>query len=322
MLARQFLTLALSALIGFTPINFSYYDGDEIEFPLSRRDSVYWRLSYDIDDLGPLVNNSSNHDYGITYNYMIECSSPCRIEIPDAAAVAQVSTNYYTFSILGSMYNVTPTAMLQVLETGNKGGTVSEGYTYQTQNSVHRMDVTLEHGSGSWVLHVFFSPLNEGNLLSSILHQTEELNNWYFLKNFLMDKDVPVSDIQTIKNYIDNGDYSSAIQYVENYYISNAVNQNTTNENVVNNYDTHETNLQTVSNQEHQFTVGIENQFENQIRLLDPTNSVIDNVSWQQSAVWVTDKFNRFTNGNAFGSLLGFSLLIGFAMAIIGRVLK
>lgn len=44
--------------------------------------------------------------------------------------------------------------------------------------------------------------------------------------------------------------------------------------------------------------------------------------NFQNSAVWVATQFNKFTNNTPFGSVLGFSLVLGLSLLIIGRVFK
>lgn len=316
MLARQFLTLALSALIGVFPINFEFN-----EYPLTRNDTMFIRLSYEVYDLGTTTAAGNTHNYDVKYDVDIYCSSACSLTSVSSNNGFLQSHVTYTFS--KRIMNITSESLALRFSGMSTAQYFNRVGTYGTFNTVvgHQISITYDNGQTQDITVYFCAEPIQATLYETN-YLIDEFSNLYFLKNFLMDKDVPSSDIQNVTNYLNNGDYSSAVSYVYNYYTTNAVTQNQGNETVVNNYNSHETNLQNISNQEHQFTLGIEDQFENQIQLIDPTNSVIDDVSWQQSAVWVTDKFNRFTNGNAFGSLLGFSLLIGLAMAIIGRVLK
>lgn len=41
---------------------------------------------------------------------------------------------------------------------------------------------------------------------------------------------------------------------------------------------------------------------------------------FQASAIWVSDQFNELTNDSPFGSLMGFSLILGISLLIIGKV--
>lgn len=43
---------------------------------------------------------------------------------------------------------------------------------------------------------------------------------------------------------------------------------------------------------------------------------------FQASAIWVKTQFDRITNTTPFGSILGFSLLLGISLLIVGRVLR
>lgn len=328
MLARQFLTLALSALIGFTPINFGW-DGTEIEFPFTRTNEIRWRISWDIDDLGAIAIGSSMHDYVINYQADIYCSSACSVvQAPNYGY--NLTDTHIVWYWYARVNNQTPDQLLQSLTGFNATGMQRGQSTYRSADDYANTTLGLEYPNNGMVNLVISIPaLTEGTVVAGIHYVLDDFKLDYELVNkkrliyqLVLDKDMDSEYQQRVLNLLRQNDIDAAYNLVENYYYDNAVSQTVNNENIVNNYYTTQTDLNTIYNQEHQFTVGIENQFENQIQLLDPTNSVIDNVSWQQSAVWVTDKFNRFTNGNAFGSLLGFSLLIGFAMAIIGRVLK
>lgn len=72
--------------------------------------------------------------------------------------------------------------------------------------------------------------------------------------------------------------------------------------------------------------VSIENDFS------EDMNSALDDIDtsfspsnmgskFQSSAIWVTQQFDRVTSSTPFGSLLGFSLLLGLALLIVGKVL-
>lgn len=329
MLTRQLLTLTISTLIGFTPVNFYR---DRIEFPFTRNDSVYWTGTAEVYSLDRTTPVNAQYTYMVVYSFEFYCNSACYYSGVAGGSTVSPSANVVGYNIDNNHVRIvnysrigetTSPTMLDKLAGITWSGGNASNYTYTSETSIHTIgcEITMVDNIKR-TYNITFPAVTEGMVLSDIDSRVDELSDWYYVQNFLKDKDVNPTAIQTVSTYVNNGDYSSAVSYIQNYYTTNSYTENYNNESVVNNYNTKETGLQTVTNQEHQFTLGIENQFENQIQLVNTNNSIIENVSWQRSANWVTDKFNRFTNGNAFGSLLGFSLLIGFAMAIIGRVLK
>lgn len=79
--------------------------------------------------------------------------------------------------------------------------------------------------------------------------------------------------------------------------------------------------LNDASDLESQYFNSVDSQFNNSLNNVTPSSDLISNSNFLNSANWVKIQFDRLTNQNAFGSLLGFSLLLGLALAIIGRVL-
>lgn len=318
MFSRQLFAIAISTLISINPVYPWDWEGEKIDFPFFRTDTVVWRLSFDIDDLGPVSNGASNHNYGVTYNYFIECSGPCRIEIPVADNLAQVNENYYTFSIYTQYYNHTPTQMLQKIEAGNKGRTISDGYTYQNAEDVHEIDVTLENFDGSWVLHTYFSPISEGNLLGAIYYYVRNFDrNWLIQQ--MLNRNNPSSVTETLQQYIEDGDYTGATNYIYNYYYQNTVDDIENKEATVSENTTKKDELETVFQTENNFTSGIENDFNSQMQNINTNNSVINDSNFLSSANWVKQQFDRMTNNNALGAVLSFSLIVGLALALLGR---
>lgn len=325
MFGVKFLGLAISALLTVTPVSFISSTN-----PLTRTDSAYWRTSYTIDDLGPAAAlGTDNHLYTIKYTVDIYCSSACRIVRAnyDAAPVSITDTHVqYSYNIRISARK--PQAMYDLMNdftqlNTNTYGMVVENNTYTSDDEIKVLELHTKYAGANGVnemwVYVEFSATDP---LTSIAHDVNELNDWYFVYNFLTDHEVPSTDTQFVTNMISNDNYNQAVEYIQNYYITNSYNDTVYNETVINQYEGKESDLLTLNNTEHQFTIGIESQFQNQIQNISTDNNVTTNTNFQQAAVWVTDKFNRFTVGNAFGAILGFSLLLGFAMAIMGRILR
>lgn len=314
----KFLGLVVSALLSITPV----YTPTDIEFPFDRVDKVFIRIAYRVDDLGQVSIGGLYHDYNIDYNIQISCSSACTLTNPTGGTVLKSNDNYFEYHVFSRVSNKSPDQMIALLRNADDIVQKAQVNTYNAPNSIGTIQIPLNLDYGSLTINVYFPAMTDQMVLLDIDARLDELSDWYFLKNFLMDKDIPSSAIQDVQTYINNGDYSSAVQYVENYYINNSVTTNENNEQVVNNYSSKETNLNTYFNTENNFTTGIENNFQQQQQLLPDTNQSIQDLqssSFLQSANWVTQQFNRMTVNNPLGKLLIFSLFTGFILALIGR---
>lgn len=328
MLFKQLCGLALSFLVGVSPISFEV-SSDPLSFPLTRTDSIQYKISFDASDLGKVNENSENHIYLVMEHVDISCSSACSLANA-SFAFAQPLESQIEFDLSYKTDAMTPNEFKNTLTSLNSTQAFSEAHTYNSEASSFIWRLSLPtYGGGSWTLSVFFPAVNDGLIQRSTNYLVSDFKSDYEIVNYkaiiyrlVLDKDVPSDVKQNVLNYVNNGDYSSAVTYINNYYNSSEVSNTEYNETIINTYKGKERDLNTVVTNENNFSIGIENNFKNQILDLNPDNSVITNTNFQQAAVWVTDKFNRFTNNNAFGSLLGFSLLIGFALALIGRVLR
>lgn len=311
----KFLGLILSSFLAISPV----YSPPNIEFPFTRQDRVFARVSYRVDDLGEVSIGGLYHNYNIDYTVQIYCSSAC--QIGNQMTTESYATNH-EYHIFSRVSNKSPGDMISVLRNADDIVQAASNNTYQSIGTlgIVQLPVTLDYGSIT--INIYFPALTEKTILNDIDARLDELSDWYFLKNFLMDKDIPSSAITDVKNYIDNGDYSSAVQYVENYYINNSVTTNENNETVVNQYTSKETLLNQYFNTENSFSNQIETDFQTQQQALPDVNQSIQDIqdsSFLQSANWVTQQFNRMTVGNIFGKILVFSLFTGFILALIGR---
>ena len=324
MFSSKLFGLVLSSFLALTPVNF--YIPTETTFPFTRQDRAEWRVSWDIDDLGTIAPASTQHNYVINYQADIYCTSACTVIWPTSSDTDFSGYNMTTDHIVWHWYarvnEQTPAAFLQSLSGFNATGSQTGNHTYTSEGDWANMTLSIQYpNNGTLNLSIAFPAVTEGMVMNNNAYWTEEL---YFLTlaNALRDtKDIPSSVMQQYTQYINDGDYSQAIEYISNYYQTTNVNNNEETLQVINNYSDHETDLHDVTIDEHNFSVDIETDFDDQMLNIDTTN--LTGISaFQQSAVWVTDKFNRFTVNNAFGSILGFSLLVGLGMAIIGRIIK
>ena len=319
MLGSKLLGIVLSTLLTVIPIN---YDLDvDYTFPRHVQLSVSWQISYTIDDLGPLTPSNSAHDYIINYHVNFYCNHACTLNsIPSNKPGDYDLTQERIFTVRTS--NKTPEAMISYMNGIATGGSSGlHDHEFQSISELYGITVNLHFAHGDTTTKVYFSPIGDIDVLREIDYKVDEFSNLYFLQNFLMNKDVPSTDIQTVTNYLNNGDYSSAVNYIYNYYTTNSVSTNEDNETVVNNYESKETNFQTLFNTENTFSNQVETDFNNRMNNIDLTTTLPSQQSFIRSANWVTTQFNRLTNNNAFGQLLGFSLVIGLLLALIGRFL-
>lgn len=56
------------------------------------------------------------------------------------------------------------------------------------------------------------------------------------------------------------------------------------------------------------------------LEAIDTDSEILSNNKFINSANWVTQQYNRMTNGTVIGSLIGFSLLFGLALIFIGKI--
>lgn len=320
MFGSKLFGLVLSAFMFVTPVN---KDLDvDMTFPRVIAVAVSWQISYTIDDLGPLTPSNSAHDYIINYHVNFYCNHACTLNNTPSNLPGEFDTHQERiFTVRTS--NKTPETMISYMNGIATGGSSGlRQHEFQSAGELFGIEVNLHFAHGDTTTKVYFSPAGEIDVLREIDYKVDEFSNLYFLQNFLMNKDVPSTDIQTVTNYLNNGDYSSAVNYIYNYYTTNSVSTNEDNETVVNNYSNKETSLNTYYNTENNFTNQIETDFQNQEQQLPDLNNSIQDLqttSFLSSANWVTQQFNRMTSGNIFGSFLIFSLLTGFITALIGR---
>lgn len=312
MFGTKLLGVILSTLLTIHPV----YSPPNIEFPFTRQDRVFARVSYRVDDLGEVSIGGLYHNYNIDYTVQIYCSSAC--QIGNQMTTESYATNH-EYHIFSRVSNKSPSDMISVLRNADDIVQSASNNTYLNIGTVGIVQLPVKLDYGTITINIYFPALTEKTILNDIDARLDELSDWYFLKNFLMDKDIPSSAINDVKTYIDNGDYSSAVSYVENYYVNNSVTTNENNETVVNNYTSKETNLNTLYQTENNFSTQVETDFNNRMDDIDLSPTLPQLNPFIQSANWVTTQFNRMTNNNAFGQVLVFSLVVGLLMALIGR---
>lgn len=89
----------------------------------------------------------------------------------------------------------------------------------------------------------------------------------------------------------------------------------------VNNNDSITNSLNSAASQEQTIAATQESQFNDAIGQINTSNPLAGLTDLANSATWVRNRFNELTTSTAFGTILGFSLLLGLALAIVGRIM-
>lgn len=183
---------------------------------------------------------------------------------------------------------------------GTSGETNIFVYYHEVNNDSYLNAFTLYDRSGNAV-----SKTSSVKLSNGFKYFTWNKSNWV---NFVSDRSidfVPVY-IGSVSNIPE--DIASLIGFNKNSSLTGEM-------------DSVDQSLNAASDLESQYFNSVDSQFNNSLDNVTPSSDLISNSNFLNSANWVKIQFDRLTNQNAFGSLLGFSLLLGLALAIIGRVL-
>lgn len=86
--------------------------------------------------------------------------------------------------------------------------------------------------------------------------------------------------------------------------------------------DTATTNFNTAQNQQKAIEEGVEKDFTSSMSNIPNDVDIIRNNNFLKSTMWVIKQWNWLITGTIFESVLGYSLLLGFALLIIGKVIK
>lgn len=89
----------------------------------------------------------------------------------------------------------------------------------------------------------------------------------------------------------------------------------------INTNDSITNTLNSAASQEQTITAAQESQFNDAIGQINTSNPIAGLTDLANSATWVRNRFNELTTSTAFGTVLGFSLLLGLALAIVGRIM-
>lgn len=93
-------------------------------------------------------------------------------------------------------------------------------------------------------------------------------------------------------------------------------------ENYVSNNDNTTNSFNSAMDKENAISNQVQDGFTNALNNVDISNPLTGNPSFANSAKWVSRQFTRLTHQNAFGTILGFALILGLALAVIGRMLR
>lgn len=322
MLFKQFCRLAFSFLIGVTPINFEIAS-DPLSFPLTRTDSIQYKISLGASDLGKINDNSENHIYLVTEHVDISCSSACSLANA-SFAYSQPSESQIEFNLSFKTDAMTPNEFSQTLTILNSTQAFSEAHTYDSENSsfIWRLVFPI-YGGRKWTLSVFFPAVNDGLIQRSTNYLVDEFSNLYFAKEYLINavdnKVYPSSVMSEYIRLINNGQYAEAVTYITNYNVSNVVSENNENSTTINAVDDSKDNFSTLSNNLNTIENGYNNDLNDQLNDIDFSYKFENENSFLSSSNFVITVFNGLIRDNPLSGLIILSSILGIAAFIIGR---
>lgn len=342
MFKAMFLAGNVIALL-LSPFSNVHYD---ITYPFTRTDSVAWSTAAFVEDLGEIGSNSTasgnsivndvKHEYKITYVVSINCNNACII------GFAHTTTGYNTSNTTGVIFynerlQKKPSEMQAYLNISNIGSN-SASHSFSSATADASLTITIQLASTTIDRTIIFPAVSEGTMIKSINDElslwhedwrlweaydaeqkTRQIEMWIFELSAY--RQIPVSTMNNIYQDLNNGDPDAAYDKL-NQALKDAV-QTQTNESAI--AETHDDNSRNAFNaaasDEMAITSAQETQFTNAISQIDTSNPIAGLTDLASSANWVKSRFNELTNNNAFGTLLGFSLLLGLALAIVGKIL-
>lgn len=125
----------------------------------------------------------------------------------------------------------------------------------------------------------------------------------------------------TFDNYYIVASSSSDALEVHDSGLSNLVeNGNMTSQTATHELDNTTSDLSSTADQYHNLENTFINDLDSNLQNLTLDSNLITNGNFLTSANWVRTQFNRMTNNNPFGSMIFFTLSLGIALAIIGKI--
>lgn len=125
----------------------------------------------------------------------------------------------------------------------------------------------------------------------------------------------------TVGNYYIVSSNSSDALEVHDSGLSNLVeNGNMTSQTATHELDNTTSDLSSTADQYHNLENTFINDLDSNLEDLTLDSNLITNGNFLTSANWVRTQFNRMTNNNPFGSMIFFTLSLGIALAIIGKI--
>ena len=103
---------------------------------------------------------------------------------------------------------------------------------------------------------------------------------------------------------------------IQNQYINEGTDESIE---IVNNFEDDHDDLNVTVNDYDDIENNIVDDMNNNIEDLDIESDLIENNSFLSSARWVAEQYTRITTDNPIGSILKFSLVLGFVMIFLGR---
>ena len=103
---------------------------------------------------------------------------------------------------------------------------------------------------------------------------------------------------------------------IQNEYINEGTGES---QEVVNNFEGDHTELNNTVNDYHDIENNLVLDMNNNLEQIEVDSDLIQNNSFISSARWVAEQYTRITTDNPIGSILKFSLVLGFVMIFLGR---
>lgn len=251
-----------------------------------------YRRDYIIDDYTTNFNykypifNLKRNQY-LVYNYYLGAPSTGNNEIDLIFGTTEYINNLTAFQNFFRISNIDNVSIKfdQLYFTYNNNYNYIIKLTF-TNNNTSGKSITIQSLVDTKVMPIYLNYSSKKNLSSDFALT-------YNLSNRLLD------DI----DYIAHGSIPS------NNSVNNAISTNNTAQ------STFVQEEQLINNQELAMQQNLDN-----LDISNKNNNLFGNSKFIASAQWVKTQFDWFTNNNAFGYLITFSLVIGIALVIIGKL--
>lgn len=333
MFGFKLLGIVISSLLAVSPVNFDY--PNEIEFPFTRTDQVTFRTSVDLYDLGYAEDvdlatlsegltakyENAEHNYMMKYNVHIYCSSACSVTNPTNGSVSPLSQDIWLYEWSQPVKSA-PKDIGTKFYSFNQGGTQTQIDTYSNEYSFGTMNVQVPFYNGTWQLYVKFPAVYEGMTLESIAFNLKDFKTDYelihekeLIYKLVLDKDIEYDTKIAVLQYVRNGQYHDASNYIQNYYQTHGLDISNDVTNISNDIDDTKNNFTEKRNQLITFE---DEQFNTMNENLNALDFNFDGTQLQQSASFYKKIFTDFVGSTPLFQPIAVILFIILLMILLG----